>query len=122
MHVGTNYSVDTEASVNIHKLPQLKCFVKEKLPYCKIVLFRPIRRADNRIATRVVDEVITLLKELQIVMNGNEIITRKDRGKKGLYLNQHGFKKFSTNLIAVIRELCKKSSFSFLNLQEPRKI
>ena len=122
MHVGTNYTVDTEVSVNIRKLPQLNCFVKEKLPYCKIVLFRPIRRADNKIATQVVDEVITLLKELQIVMNGNEIITRKDRGKKGLYLNQHGFKKFSTNLIAVIRELWKKSSFSFLNLQEPRKI
>ena len=85
MRVGTNDAVDTEASVIVDKLLQLKCFVKEKLPNCKIVLSRPIRRAYNK--------VFTQLKELQIDMIGNEDITMKDLEKKRLNLSQHGLKK-----------------------------
>ena len=85
MRVGTNDAVDTEASVIVEKLLQLKCFVKEKLSNCKIVLCRPIRRAYNK--------VVTQLKELQIDMIGNEDITKKDFGKKCLNLSQHGLKK-----------------------------
>ena len=85
MRVGTNDAVDTEASVIVDKLLQLKCFVKEKLPNCKIVLSRPIRRAYNK--------VVTQLKELQIDMIGNEDITMKDLEKKRLNLSQHGLKK-----------------------------
>ena len=70
----------------------MKCFVKEKLPNCKTVLSRPIRRADNKVAMQVVDDVITPLKELQIDMIGNDDITRKDLGKKGLHLNHNGLK------------------------------
>ena len=85
MRVGTNDAVDTEASVIVDKLLQLNCFVKEKLPNCKIVLSRPIRRAYNK--------VVTQLKELQIDMIGNEDITMKDLEKKRLNLSQHGLKK-----------------------------
>ena len=42
LHVVTSDAVDTEASVIVDKLLQLKFFVKEKLPNCKIVLSRPI--------------------------------------------------------------------------------
>ena len=38
----TNDAIDTEASVIVDKLLQLKYFLKEKLFYCKIVLSRPI--------------------------------------------------------------------------------
>ena len=99
MHIGTIDSVDTEASVIVDKLLQLK------LRNCKIVLSRPIRRTDDKVATQVVDDVITQLKELQIDGTGNEDVTRKDLGKKGLHLNQNGSKKFPVNLIAGIREL-----------------
>ena len=59
-------------------------FVREELPNCKIVLSKHIRRADNKVATQIVDDVITLLKELQIDMTGNENITSKGLGKVGL--------------------------------------
>ena len=85
LHVGTNDTVDSQASVIVDKLLQLKYFVKEKLPNCKIVLSRPIRRAESKVATQVVDDVITQLKQLQIDITGNEDITRKDFGKKGLH-------------------------------------
>ena len=39
LHVGENDTVDTEASVIVDKLHQLKCAVQEKLPNCKIVLY-----------------------------------------------------------------------------------
>lgn len=39
------------------QLSRLKCFVKEKLPNCKRALSRPIRRADDKVATAV--DVIT---------------------------------------------------------------
>ena len=85
LHVGTNDAVDSQASVIVDKLLQLKCFVKEKLPNCKIVLSRPIRRAESKVATQVVDDVITQLKQLQIDIIDNENINRKDLGKKGLH-------------------------------------
>ena len=49
LHAGTNDVVNTEVSVIVDKLLQLNCFVKENLPNCKIVLFRPIRRADKKV-------------------------------------------------------------------------
>ena len=64
LHVGTNDTVDSQASAIVDKLLQLKYFVKEKLPNCKIVLSRPIRRAQSKVATQVVDDVITQLKQL----------------------------------------------------------
>ena len=51
LHVGTTDAVNTEVSVIVDTLPQLKRFVKENLPNCKIVLFRPIRRADKKLET-----------------------------------------------------------------------
>ena len=78
-------------------------FCKREIANCKIVFSRTIRRADSKVATQVANDVITQLKELQIDMIGNEDITRKDLGKKGLH--QYGLKKFAINLIAGIREL-----------------
>ena len=78
---------------------------KREIANCKIVLSRTTRRADNKVATQVANDVITQLKELQIDMTGNEHITRKNLGKKGLHLHQHGLKKFAINLIVGIREL-----------------
>ena len=43
-------------------LLQLKYFVKQKLPNCKLVSYRPIRKTVNKVATHVVDDVITQLK------------------------------------------------------------
>ena len=81
LHVGTDDAVDTETVVIVDQLLQLKYFVKEKLRNCKIVLSRRTQRADNKVVTQVVDDVITQLKELQKDMISNEDITRKDLGK-----------------------------------------
>ena len=100
-----NNVVNNEASVMVDKLLQSKCFVKGKLPKCKIALSRIIRRADSKVATRFVDDVITQLKDIQDDVIGNEDIIRKDIGKKSFHLNQHGLKRFAVNLIAGSREL-----------------
>lgn len=91
--------------------------MKQKLPNCKIVLPRPIWKAVNKVAAKSFDDVISQLKELQIDMIANEGITRKNLEKKGFHLNQHGLKKFSEILIAGVRELWKKNSFSIHNVQ-----
>ena len=95
----------------------LKCFVKENLANCKIVLTRPIGRGDNKVAPKAVDDVITQLQELQINKIANEDIPRKVLGKNGLHLKQHGLKNFAVNFIVDIRELSKENSFSIHNLQ-----
>ena len=66
-------------------------FCKREITNFKIVLSRTIRRADNKVATQVANDETTQLKELQTDMIGNEDMTRKDLGKKGLHLHQHGF-------------------------------
>ena len=43
---------------------------------------RPIRRADSKTATQVLDDVIKLLKDIKIDVIGNEGIIRRDIGKK----------------------------------------
>ena len=64
LHVDRNDAVGTAGIFIVDKLLQFKCFVKDKLPNCKIVLSRPIRKADNKVAPQVVNDVITQLKEL----------------------------------------------------------
>lgn len=69
-----------------------------------MILSRLIWRTDNIVVTQDVNDVITQLKELQFDMIGNEDITRKNFGRKGLHLNEHGLKKFTGNLTAGIKE------------------
>ena len=105
LHVGTNDAIDYEASDIVKKILQVKEFFKLRVPNCKVIISRPIKRHDNDNASRVIEEIISQFQNLTIHMMGNEIIEKKQLGKRGLHLNGFGLKKFAQNLIAGIREL-----------------
>ena len=89
----------------VKKILQVKEFIKLRVPNCKIIISRPIKRHDKGNASRVIEEVIAQYQKLTIDMIGNENIERKQLGKRGLNPNGFGLKKFAQNLIAGIREI-----------------
>ena len=112
LHVGTNDAIDYKASAIVKKILQVKQFIKLRVPNCKVIISRLIKRHDNDNASRVIEEVIAQFQKLTIDMIGNENIEKKQLGKKRYHLNGFGLKKFAQNLIAGTRELwiVKKSS------------
>ena len=104
LHVGTNDAMDYEASAIVKKILQVKEFIKLRVPNCKVIISRPIKRHDNDNASRVIEEVMAQFQKLTIDLIGNENIEKKI-GKRGFHLNGFGLKKFAQNLIAGIREL-----------------
>ena len=105
LHVGTNDAIDYEASDIAKKILQVKEFVKLRVPNCKVIISRPIKRHDNDNASRVIEEVISQFQKVTTDMIGNENIEKKQLGKRGFLLNGFGLKKFAQNLIVDIREL-----------------
>ena len=89
----------------VKKILQVKEFIKLRVPNCKVIISRPIKRHDKGNASRVIEEVIAQYQKLTIDMIGNENIERKQLGKRGLNPNGFGLKKFTQNLIAGIREI-----------------
>ena len=89
----------------VKKILQVKEFIKLRVPNCKVIISRPIKRHDKGNASRVIEEVIAQYQKLTIDMIGNENIERKQLGKRGLNPNGFGLKKFAQNLRAGIREI-----------------
>ena len=77
LHVSTNDAVDYEASAIVKKILQVKEFIKLRVPNCKVIISRPIKRHDNGNASRVIEEVVAQFQNLTINMIGNENIEKK---------------------------------------------
>ena len=104
LHVGTNDAIDYEASYIVKKILQVKKFIKLRLPNCKVIISRPIKRHDKDNASLVIEEVVPQFQKLTTGMIGNKNIAKKQLGKRGLHLNGFGLKTFAQNLIAAVRE------------------
>ena len=102
LHVDTNDAIDYEASDIVEKKLQVKKFIKLRVPNCKVIISRPIKRHDNDNASRVIEEVISQFQKPTADMIGNENIKKKQLGERGLHLNGFGLNKFAQNLIAGI--------------------
>ena len=81
LHVGTNDAMDYEASAIVKKILQVKEFIKLRVPNCKVIISRPIKRHDNDNASRVIEEVMAQFQKLTIDLMGNENI-EKNREKR----------------------------------------
>ena len=77
LHVSTNDAMDYEASAIVKKILQVKEFIKLRVPNCKVIISRPIKRHDNGNASRVIEEVVAQFQNLTINMIGNENIEKK---------------------------------------------
>ena len=77
LHVSTNDAMDYEASAIFKKILQAKEFIKLRVPNCKVIISRPIKKHDNDNASRVIEEVIAQFQNLTINIIGNENIEKK---------------------------------------------
>ena len=77
LHVCTNDAMDYKASAIVKKILQVKEFIKLRVPNCKVIISRPIKRHDNDNASRVIEELIAQFQNLTINMIGNENIEKK---------------------------------------------
>ena len=75
-------------------------YFKLKVPNCKVIISRPIKRNDNDNASRVKEEVIAQFQKVTIDMEEKENLEKKQLRKRGLHLNDFGLTKFVQNLIA----------------------
>ena len=77
LHVSTNDAMDYDANAIVKKILQVKEFIKLRVPNCKVIISRPIKRHDNDNASRVIEELIAQFQNLTINMIGNENIEKK---------------------------------------------
>ena len=75
-----------------------------RVPNCKVIISRPIKRHDHDNASRVIEEVIAQFQKLTVDVIGNENIEKKQLGKRGLRHDSFVLKKFIQNLTVGIRE------------------
>ena len=68
LHVGNNVAIYHEASNIVKKILQVKEFIKLRVPNCKVVISRLIKRHDNDNASRAIEEVIAQFQKLTIDM------------------------------------------------------
>ena len=112
LHVGTNNAIDCEASDIVKKILQVKGFIKNlRVPNYKPIISRLIKR-----------QCITCdRRSNSAIPKTNYWYDRKKQlGKRGLYHDDFGLKKFSQNLTAVIRKLwIIEKSFCDNILQKP---
>ena len=78
LHVGTNHATENEASGIVKKILQVKEFIKLRVPNCKVIISRMIKKHDSDNAPRVIEEVIAQFQKLTIDMIGNENILKKN--------------------------------------------
>ena len=77
LHVGTNNGIDYEGSGIVKKILQVKEFIKLRVPNCKVIISRPIKRHDNDNASCVTEKVISQFQKLTIDIIENENIEKK---------------------------------------------
>ena len=81
LHVCANDAMDYKARGIVKKILQVKEFIKLRVPNCKVIISRPIKRHDNDNASRVIEEVMAQFQKLTIDLMGNENI-EKNREKR----------------------------------------
>ena len=54
LHAGTNDAMNYETSTTVKKILQVKESIKLRVPNCKVIIFRPIKKHDNDNASRVI--------------------------------------------------------------------
>ena len=74
-------AVDHQSNDITPKLFKLKEFIQLKVPSCKVIIPTPIKRYDNKKASRVVDDVIQQLQQLNTETINNVNIEKNMLGK-----------------------------------------
>ena len=103
-HIGTNNAKNDGSNQIMERLVNLKDYVMSRCPTANIVFSSLIDRYDDINAARVVREVNSKMKHLDVPLIDNSNITREHVGRKGLHLNSRGTSSLALNFISMLKK------------------
>ena len=81
LHVGTNNCVNKSSRVVLHKILNLKTFIQNSLPQCKVIISNVINRTDDGNASLTVENLYNHLNSLKLDIVDNSTIGKECLGK-----------------------------------------
>ena len=105
LHVSTNNCVNESSHVVLDRILNLKTFMQNFLPQCKVIISSVINRTDDDKASLIVENLNNHLNSLKLDIVDNSTIGKESLGKKGLHLTKRGTGKLAINFINKIRSL-----------------
>ena len=105
LHIGTNDAVSKTSRQILEVLFQLKQYIINTLPTCRVIVSRPTIRTDNGKAALTLCNFNKLLGQLEVDFIDNVNIKEAHLAKKGLHLNKKGKNRLQLNLLQKLRNL-----------------
>ena len=105
LHIGTNDAVSKMSRQILNELLQLKQYILNTLPTCRVVVSRPTIRTHNSKAALNLSNFSKLLRQLEVDFHDNVNINEVHLGKKGLHLNRKGKNRLELNFSQKLRNL-----------------
>ena len=105
LRVGTNNCVNESSRVALDKILNLKTFIQNSLPKCKVIISNVINRTDDGKASVTLENLNNHLNTLKLDIVDNSTIGKECLGNKGLHLTKRGTGKLAINVINKIGSL-----------------
>ena len=105
LHIGTNDAVSKTSRQILDELLQLKQYIINTLPTCRVIVSRPTIRTDNGKAALTLSNFNKLLGQLEVDFIDNVNIKEVHLGKKGLHLHKKGKNRLELIFLQKLRNL-----------------
>ena len=105
LHIGTSDAVSKTFRQILDKLLQLKQYIINTLPTCRVIVSRPTIRTDNGKAALTLSNFNKLLRQLQLDFTDNATIKEVHLGNKDLHLNKYGSNRLELKFLQKLRNL-----------------
>ena len=105
LHCGSNNTNRNQPQEIVDGLLNLKTFIMQSLPDCKVVFSLPTIRNDNPAKNNILKLVRNFLNQLRVDCISNENITLDCLGKSKLHLNAKGTARLAINYKSCIKHL-----------------
>ena len=105
LHIGTNDAVSKTSRQIYDELLQLKQYIINTLPTCRVIVSRPTIRTDNGKAALTLSNFNKLLGQLEVDFIDNVNIKEVHLGKKVRHLNKKGKNRLELNFLQKLRNL-----------------
>ena len=105
LHIGRNDAVSKTSMQILDELLQLKQYMINTLPTCRVIVSRPMIWTDNGKAALTLSNFNKLLGQLEVDFIDNVNIKEVHLGKKGLHLNKKGKNRLEFNFLQKLRNL-----------------
>ena len=105
LHVGTDNCVNKSSRVVLYKILNLRTFIQNSLPQCKVIISNVINRTDDGNASLTVENLYNRLNSLKLDIVDNSTIGKECLDKKSLHHTKRGTGRLAINFINKIRSL-----------------